>query len=206
MTTSWLQAFLADAVRQGFCTKIGCTTCGALAFRRGVLEAMTTATGQPPREHFDRESAVEIARALAKVAPAGHDDEALEEAVRCLLFDLVGGPLFDKDIEVLLTGTWAGDVLSGMREYDRARAAERRKREEFESQANVQKRREEKKRVRQEHHQQRLALKQEGARSALARDPREARHPLNVRLSPAPSPPARPRRVYSPPPLFIYGP
>jgi hypothetical protein len=37
MTSNWLEAYLLDAVSKKLCTKIHCTTCGALDFRRGVL-------------------------------------------------------------------------------------------------------------------------------------------------------------------------
>ena len=162
MTSKWLEAYLAEAVRKKLCTKIHCTTCGAMEFRRGVLSALSIATGQHPRQCFDRESAVEIARALAEVKPNGDAPLSLEDAVRCLLVDLWSGiPLLDNDIEALLAGSWAGDILGRMKTHHEAREAERRARDEFQSPAAVQKRREEKKRLKQEQHEKRLALKKE---------------------------------------------
>jgi len=157
---NWLQAYLVDAVQRKLCTQIHCTTCGALEFRRGVLDALGRATGQPAPQHFERERALEIAKALAGVTPATDQMLALESAVRCLLFDLWSGVLlFDNDIESLLDGTWAGGVLARMKEHHRARVAARRAHEEF--QQGAQDRREAKKRLKQEQHQARLALKSE---------------------------------------------
>ena len=162
VTVKWLDVYLMEAVRKNLCTTVHCTTCGAMEFRQGVLGALSVATGKHPRQQFDRESAVEIARALSEVTP--HDDSSgpLEEAVRCLLVDLWSGiPLLDRDIEEPLAGTWAGDILRRMKEHHQAREAEERARIEYESSAAVQKRREEKKLLKQKQHKKRLALKQE---------------------------------------------
>jgi hypothetical protein len=84
----------------------------------------------------------------------------MEDAVRCLLVDLWSGiPLLDRDIAALLAGSWAGDILQMMNEHHEAREADRRARDEFQSPAAVQKRREEKKLLNQEQHEKRLALK-----------------------------------------------
>lgn len=102
MTSNWLEAYLAEAVRKRLCTKIHCTTCGAQEFRRGVLDALSIATGRQPLQLLDRESAIEIAKALAGVS-RNHDP--MEDAVRCLLVDLWSGiPLLDRDITALGAG------------------------------------------------------------------------------------------------------
>lgn len=73
---------------------------------------------KPLRQHFDRESNIEIARALAEVKPNGDASGALKDAVECLLVDLWSGiPLLDKDIEMLLAGTWVGENLSSMKAH-----------------------------------------------------------------------------------------
>jgi hypothetical protein len=41
MTSNWLEAYLMEAARKELCTKIFCTTCGALEFRQGVLSALS---------------------------------------------------------------------------------------------------------------------------------------------------------------------
>lgn len=166
MTANWLQLFLSEAVRKNLCTQIYCTTCGAMEFRRGVLAALAEATDQRPRQSFDRETVVEVARALAAVEPPVNESSKFEEAVRCILIDLWSGiPLLDKDIERILSGSWCDDVLHRMQEHYEAKMAKRRAREEYEDPGNVQKRREEKKRLKQEQHQRRLAIKKERDRS-----------------------------------------
>jgi hypothetical protein len=160
VTSKWLEAYLAEAVRKKLCTKIHCTTCGALEFRRGVLDALSIATGRQPLQRLDRESVIEIAKALAEVSQNHDTPGATEDAVRCLLVDLWSGiPLLDRDIAALLAGSWAGDILHMMNEHHEAREADRRARDEFQSPAAVQKRREEKKLLNQEQHEKRLALK-----------------------------------------------
>ena len=83
-------------------------------------------------------------------------------AVRCLLFDLwyVSYPL-QTEIEAIVAGSWAGEVLQSMNAHDATQVARRQAKEEYASPENVQKRREEKKRLKQERHQQGLAVKQE---------------------------------------------
>jgi uncharacterized protein YqgV (UPF0045/DUF77 family) len=162
MSANWLQTYLGESVQKHLCTQIHCTTCGAREFRLGVLNALSIAANQPPREGFDRQSVVEIARALAEVQPIPDELEKMEDAVRCLLFDLWSGlPFIDRDVETILDGTWAGRVLRAMKEHHEATQEARRKREEYDDPVNVQKRREDKKRVKQEEHQQRLARKKE---------------------------------------------
>ncbi|MEK6299354.1 MAG: hypothetical protein AABO41_01420 [Acidobacteriota bacterium] len=162
MSENWLQTYLVEAVQKQLCTQIHCTTCGAREFRLGVLNALAMATDQPPQQSFDRQSVVEIARALAEVQPVPDELEKMEDAVRCLLFDLWSGlPFIDRDVETILDGTWAGRILRGMQEHQKATQEARRELEEYEDPVNVEKRREEKKRLKQEKHQERLALKKD---------------------------------------------
>jgi hypothetical protein len=204
MTSNWLEAYLMEAVRKELCTKILCTTCGALEFRQGVLSALSrrhddatdldlfvkwtaaieridegklvaamaerdpvqikrtysklksepgfesliqivradpanvakiaekiNSTHDPkvmdlsidltssishwyrydrhrPYLIIDRGDALEITRALAEITP--HDPE-IAAGVMNILFDLWNGPLDHGEIEALLAGTWAGNIL-----------------------------------------------------------------------------------------------
>ncbi len=165
-TDNWLQSYLDESVRKNLCTQIHCTTCGAMEFRKGVFDFLMQARGQQLKNASEREKPVEIAKALAKVQPTSSDLLKFEEAIRCLLFDLCSGlPFLDNEIEAILSGSWAGDVLRRMQEHHKARQAVRRARAAFEAPENVQKRREEKKRLKQEQHQQRLVLKKERDRA-----------------------------------------
>jgi len=58
-----------------------------------------------------------------------------------------GIAFFDNEIEKILVGTWAGEILGRMKAHHKSREADRHAREAFQDPANVQKRREEKKRL-----------------------------------------------------------
>lgn len=156
MSGSWLQEYIADSVRKDRCTRIYCTTCGAMEFRQGVLKAWAIANAVLPPSRFDVESALAIARALSEVH--GPHDGAYKwvGAARCLLFDLcaVAG---EAAVAQVLGGSWGGDVLRSMQEHSRRRREERATRQEMERTAVM--RREERARERQEKHRQRLAEK-----------------------------------------------
>lgn len=159
MTSNWLSDFLQEAVRRRLCTQIQCTTCGAIKFRRGVRAALIKALGPMGTE---REATLEIARALSRIPPEDSESTGLQPAVMCLLFDLwTGIPILDREIETALGNSWARNVLRSMQEHYAAREAARQSREELEDPVNVQRRREEKRRLKQEQHQRRLALKKE---------------------------------------------
>src|SRR5664280_909109 len=81
MTQYWLDQYLNEAVGKKLCTKIHCTTCGAMEFRKGVLSALANATGKPVREHFDREGNIQIAAALSKVGIDGDASVGMKAAV-----------------------------------------------------------------------------------------------------------------------------
>jgi hypothetical protein len=86
----------------------------------------------------------------------------LEDAVRyVLIVAWHSSALGHKDIETLLANSWTGSILSRMQTHYESRVAARRAYEELNSPANVQIRREAKKRLKQEQHEMRLALKKE---------------------------------------------
>lgn len=160
MSENWLHSYLVKSVRRNLCVRFFCTTCGAMEFRRGVLKALAQYAGHLPLQHFDRSSAIEIAKALSEIELSRGDALRLEEATRCLLFDLAH-TIGEAKLAPILDKSWGGGVLVRMQEHYKVRRAEAHARQEYEDSANVQKRREEKKRQRQERHQQRLALKKE---------------------------------------------
>lgn len=164
MTENWLHTYLRESVRGKLCTRIHCTTCGALEFRRGVLRALASAMGATPATGMDPASAVQVARALAELEPDASDATRLEEAARCLLFDLCR-TIGEAEAGRLLGQSWGADVLRCMQEHHRAVLAARAAREAYEGPEAAQKRRDEKKRLAQERHQQRLLLKQERNRT-----------------------------------------
>jgi hypothetical protein len=81
-----------------------------------------------------------------------------DKAARCALFDLCK-VLGEAQVSELLGDGWAGAVLRRMQEHHEAVSRERGVTAKYESPESVQARREEKKRLKQERHQQRLAEK-----------------------------------------------
>ena len=156
----WLQTYLHESARRKLCTRIRCTTCAALDFRRGLLRAYGNVSGYSEVEFFDAFNAVGILRALATVKRPDDFSESIAAAVRCILYDLwLVLPV--PTVHSMLAGSWSGDVLKDMEKHNSERRAAQRAREEFEDPVRVQQRRDEKKRLKQKRHQQRLALKVE---------------------------------------------
>jgi hypothetical protein len=159
---SWLHSYLIESVEKNLCTTIYCTTCGAMEFRGGVVKALARATGASPPDGLYRGDAFAICRALADVHPANPADSTMNRAVRCLLFDLCH-IIGEGEAGRILGESWGGKVLRGMQEHHAARLAKDRALEA--EVANARKRREERKRIAQEKHQRRLALKKERDRA-----------------------------------------
>ncbi len=131
-----------------------------MEFRQGVFHALAKATNQQSSTLHARESTVAITQALADVRPSRSDVGRLEAAARCLVFDICHA-IGEVEAALILGDSWGGSVLRRMQEHHRAELAARRARNEYENPASAQKRHEEKKRIAQEAHQQRLALKKE---------------------------------------------
>ena len=123
---TWLQLYLIESVRENRCTRVHCSTCGATQFRRGLLDALAKETGRGPMKHLDRAGANEVVRGFAAVASPAEAPDAVEEAVRCVLYDLWSGvPMSVEELESLLAGTWSGEVLKRMKAHHAAREAAR---------------------------------------------------------------------------------
>jgi hypothetical protein len=168
----WLTPFLERAVAKKLCTQIYCTTCGALEFRRGCLREWATAVRQPAPDRFGRDAAIGVGLALARVPRAPHHGPAFEQAVRCILFDLwrtLGDHGLAEGVEPALAGTWAGDVLAGMKaHYQRRLDARRAAAAQLEL---IEERRAEKRRLKEQQQADRLVRKVE--RDRVWREKRE---------------------------------
>ena len=183
VASNWLHSYLIDSRERNLCTQVFCTTCGALEFRVGVYRALATATpgleleaapdaptvmarfihpmyGEPTAEGKPAVGA-HLARALADVQPnGGAEAKWMEPAARYLVLE-ISRSIGEAEAARILGDSWGGGVLRRMREHDEARQNARRAKEEFESPASIQKRREDKKRLAQEWHQRRLAEKKD---------------------------------------------
>lgn len=159
---SWLHEYLVRAVESGVCVQIHCTTCGAGDFRRGLLDGVAAATARPRIARWDGEAAHALVVALGRVRPSVEDEYRIEPAARFVLVDAwqaLGGPASEPVLEALLAGTWAGDVLARMQAHHRERVAARLRYEETQDPIRVQERRDEKRRLKQEQREERLARK-----------------------------------------------
>lgn len=171
-TENWLQAYLVESVRANVCTRLHCTTCGGRDFRRGLAPSLAEACGQRYELPFGRESTLVIARPLAHVHPVPGEPWELEEAVQLILYEIwhtLGEVEAERELEPILEGMWAGEVLSRMKAHYRAREEARRRHNEQNDPERVRQRREEKRRLRQEKHEQRLAIKKERDRISWER-------------------------------------
>jgi len=159
----WLQRYLLDSIQRKLCTRIGCSTCAAMEFRTGLLQCAGAIRQEFPHALDDLRAAV-IVRALARVHPIPGKERETDEAVRLILFDLwtvFGERVTDGDMNARLLGTWAGRVLSRMKEHYEADKQRRRAHDEANDPVLIQQRRAEKKRQKQERHSERLMQKEE---------------------------------------------
>jgi hypothetical protein len=155
-----LRNYLDDAVRQNLCTHIHCTTCGAMGFRQGLWNVI----GSKSKRDFgpmlgNAKTLAEQMVGMEKQDGYGYEHE---RAVRLMLFEIwpfLGSEEGESELESMLHGTWAGEVLARMKAHSAARREARRTHEQ--RQANAPRRREEKKRHRAEQHAARLAAKVE---------------------------------------------
>jgi len=173
MKPNWIGNYLTESVSKKLCTSIGCTTCGALEFRKGVLTAFGSVSGRSPPQHLDRETCLEITKSLATFEPRHlptltseyKEISEIECAVRCLLFDLWRvWPNIHYEIEELLSRTWVGNILDKMKKHHADRKEKQRIHEEFNSPDSVGKRREERALLKREKNEKRFMIKVERER------------------------------------------
>ena len=105
-----------------------------------------------------------IAAALASLPNVETPGYKFESAVRFIITEIwsaLGEIEAERRIEPLLNGTWAGNMLARMKVHHRDLEDARRARDEYRDPVRVQQRREEKRRLKQEKHEERLALKKQ---------------------------------------------
>lgn len=162
---NWLSVFLDDAVRRQLCCRIGCTTCGAMEFRRGVIRAANAATGAPDGWPMPRATAATIATTLGQIEPGDRPPSFdLEYAVRMLISDL-DWIIGRNALRTALGISWASQVLAKMERHHAEREAAWRAHEERNDPARLEENREAKRRARAEKHAARLAAKVERDRA-----------------------------------------
>lgn len=143
-----IRELIEAAVRSDQCTKINCTTCGALEFRSGIWSALlqhqdiasrrvrrvrglTRNPARDVRELFDITARIttdgvrNFVRALGRLETTGPASEGLVSCLRCILYDLWNFfPDLKAEIEHILKGTQAGEILAAMQSHHAARIAD----------------------------------------------------------------------------------
>ena len=104
---NWLQEHFAESIAKDRCMRLGCTTCGALEFRRPYRN-------RPPDE---------LASELARVVPPDLDRWAWTDPARIVIGGLLS--IGEVDLDAALEGSWAGGVLRAMREHEQRRGLAR---------------------------------------------------------------------------------
>ena len=122
MTSDWIQDYLRDCVTREVCTKIACTTCGAQEFHEGLVKGLGINSTRSRRAGFERDEILNIASALAGIPSPMRQVASWEKAVRFIIMVLwTGMPILDREVEDLLVGSWAGEVLKRMKEHHQHR-------------------------------------------------------------------------------------
>lgn len=158
MDATWLQRYVEDAIERGLCTQIHCTTCGATEFRRGLWAAIGGKSKGDLGPVFGNATA--LAQLMVGLEKKDGYTYAYEKAVRLMLFEIwpfLGREEGESELESMLDGTWAGEVLARMKAHWTTRRESQRAHAERE--ANALRRREARKRQKATQHAARLAAK-----------------------------------------------
>ncbi|MFO1078034.1 MAG: hypothetical protein U1E73_09980 [Planctomycetota bacterium] len=142
---NWLHAFLERRLREVFCGRIQCTTCGGITLWLSLQDA---AQAECRRRGLDAaDLGPVILSGLRELRPARGDEEQWGAATVAVLLRL--RPKWRASD---FAGTWVGDLLAERRKIDAEAALKRQRRAEYESPKAVEARREEDRRRRQEAH------------------------------------------------------
>lgn len=183
----WLKDFLEEACRNNMCTKIHCTTCGAMDFRSKLYVKAASAVGIDLHvqqtikavlaEGMRNESVLrELVSQLSLLKPDNNIEAKISDAVRLILYEVwnvAGEQNADLLYWPLLGNTWAKEVLTSMREHNKRLLEERRKRDLFESPEAIKERHEKKKSQKQIKHVERLEKKKERDKAWFENHPRD---------------------------------
>jgi len=114
MPENWLLKFLSQAVERKLCTRYGCTTCGAMEFRRGLWRAAEAS--------HSTETAV--AEALANVEGGADSEDPFARALYLAVTEVCDA-IGEADAARLLGDSWAGRMLGFIQKQDFAYEARR---------------------------------------------------------------------------------
>ncbi len=149
---NWLQAYLERAVNRGLCTKMVCTTCGAMDFRNGAVKQFLGPNATKPLWQWEIGDKERIALDLSLVSVRTIEASQLprfRSAVMCLLYDLCY-PCVIPSVKKILDASYAGEILQQMEDHQALRL-KRRDDEIQNSQARHENRMKEKRETQKQH-------------------------------------------------------
>jgi len=171
MTERWLEALILEGVSRRLCIQPVCSTCGSMEFRKMMLDRIPEAPGEHgPHRLQDPATATALLSALAEVrAPSSLPTQlprsqtgAYVAAVRAIHFWISNARSVPyRETRELLGDSFAASVLSAMERHHAEQEARRSRHEKFNSPEQIEARRAEKARLRQEKMQGRRERKRE---------------------------------------------
>ena len=107
----WLHRVMRHAGERNWCSKIGCTTCGAAPLRNALREEAYRSASRGVQRHYDRVTALHLVAAVAGLNPDREESESLAGPTIIALNELLSSPLAPWLLEEILRGHWAHDLL-----------------------------------------------------------------------------------------------
>lgn len=119
-SANWLQHYIQAAFTRKLCIEIGCGTCGSIPFKSGVLQLASGGLHQDVVD-VDQKALKEIASALAQIpldTQLGDTLHDSDRAIMSIIYFLWSKTRdFRREVEPVLDGSWAGQVLKRMQAH-----------------------------------------------------------------------------------------
>lgn len=127
-SANWLQHYIQAAFARKLCIEIGCGTCGSTPFKSGLVQLASGGLHQDVGD-LGQDGLKEIASALAKIPSDAQLGDTLYDSDRAMMsiiyFLWSRSRNFPREIEPVLTGSWAEQVLRRMQDHYARVQAER---------------------------------------------------------------------------------
>ena len=163
-SANWLQHYIQAAYARRLCIEIGCGTCGSTPFKSGLVQLASGGLYQDV-VYVDQNALKEIASALAQIPLDTRLGDTLHDSDRAIMsiiyFLWSNSRDFRREVEPVLDGSWAGQVLKRMQAHYVRVQAERHAHDARNDPRYVQHQRALRKAERQLQHAARLARKGE---------------------------------------------
>jgi hypothetical protein len=114
---NWMQPFIAAALRRGLCVQPNCMTCGSRPFKS--LLVVLASGGRRDIRDRDLRTIKQIAAGLAQIGPPfeDHTEAEYERAAITTIYFIWSARGFNRHVQPVLTGSWAGKVLAEMQKH-----------------------------------------------------------------------------------------